>query len=229
MAHGTIAPSFASATSASGVDWSADRGASADALPYVDDASDEIRARVDQLVAEETRRMPKKVRDYLDALAPTRASSIGDDTALGRELARAGAGEAGAAPDASRYRLDPPSGRERASVEAWEGAVANAMAQLEHQGTRIVNLELGMKYAPASWRARNAWAEATLEAYEEELARAKTAVNEMNVRRKLQQEAALKEFGALEREWYATTRKCAAIEGAIADLESRLEAARRGE
>ena len=209
---------------ASGVDWCADRGASGDALPYVDEASDASRALVDRLVAEEMRRMPKKLRARVDDSRPTRASAIGADAALGRESARAG--DAGAALDAARYRLDAPSGRERDDVEAWERAVENAMAQLEHQRTRMVNLELGMKYAPASWRARNAWAEATLRAYEEELARARTAVNEINVRRKLQQEVALKEFGALEREWYATTRKCAAMEGAIEDLERRLAAAR---
>jgi hypothetical protein len=41
-------------------------------------------------------------------------------------------------------------------------------------------------------------------------------------------EAARNEFGALEREWYATTAKCAAIEGAVADLEARLAIGKLG-
>ena len=47
-------------------------------------------------------------------------------------------------------------------------------------------------------------------------------MNELNVQRKLQQEAAAKEFTQLEKEWYATTRKCVAIESAILDLEAQL-------
>ena len=74
-------------------------------------------------------------------------------------------------PDTMRYRLDPPPRSERESAEAWEKAIENARAQLEHQATRRANLELALKYAPAAWRARNAWGDAAVKAYEEELAR----------------------------------------------------------
>ena len=126
-------------------------------------------------------------------------------------------------PDAMRYRLDPPPRSEREERGGvGEGRSRTRRAQLEHQATRRANLELALKYAPAAWRARNAWGDAAVKAYEEELARVRTEVNEVNVMRKLQQESAAKEISALEREWYATTRKCAAIEGAIADLEAEL-------
>ena len=59
-----------------------------------------------------------------------------------------------AIPDALRYRLDPPPQNKRNDVEAWGVAIDNARAQLEHQATRVTNLELGLKYAPAAWRAK---------------------------------------------------------------------------
>lgn len=192
------------------------------ALPYVDDLGVDWRPRVDQLVAEEMRRMPKRGKEYLESLAPAKALDLEAMALVREELARVERGESMAIPDALRYRLDPPPQNKRNDVEAWGVAIDNARAQLEHQATRVTNLELGLKYAPAAWRARNAWAEATLKSYEEELARTKTAVNELNVQRKLQQEAAAKEFTQLEKEWYATTRKCVAIESAILDLEAQL-------
>lgn len=170
------------------------------------------------------RRMKSKGRDRLDALAAS--GDDGLERRAGRmvadELARVASGRSMVIPDTMRYRLDPPPRSERESAEAWEKAIENARAQLEHQATRRANLELALKYAPAAWRARNAWGDAAVKAYEEELARVRTEVNELNVMRKLQQESAAKEISALEREWYATTRKCAAIEGAIADLEAEL-------
>ena len=170
------------------------------------------------------RRMKTKGRDGVDARAPSEGDGLERRVGhlIAEELARVASGTSMVIPDVMRYRLDPPPKREREDAAAWGRAIANAEAQLEHQATRRANLELALKYAPAAWRARNAWGDAAVKAYEEELARVRTEVNEVNVMRKLQQESAAKEISALEREWYATTRKCAAIEGAIADLEAEL-------
>ena len=214
-------PASASASVANR-EWTGASEETAAALPYVDDLGADWRPRVDQLVAEEMRRMPKRGKDYLESLAPAKALDLEAMALVREELARVERGESMPIPDTLRYRLDPPPQNKRSDVDAWGAAIDNARAQLEHQATRVTNLELGLKYAPAAWRARNAWAEATLKSYEEELARAKTAVNELNVQRKLQQEAAAKEFTQLEKEWYATTRKCFAIESAILDLEAQL-------
>ena len=50
----------------------------------------------------------------------------------------------------------------RDDPEAWEAAVNNAKAQLEHQTLRIQNLELMLKYGPNQWRAHNASLEAAI-------------------------------------------------------------------
>jgi len=172
------------------------------------------------------RRMKKKAKDYLDELPPARELRVAAESLVAQEMTRIDMGQSMCIPDNLRYRLDPPPQSKRSDVEAWTAAIDNAKAQLEHQATRVVNLELALKFAPAAWRARNAWAEAMIVQYEKEVERARTSVNALNVTRKLQQEAAAKEFGALEREWYATTAKCVAIESAILDLEAKLGAAK---
>ena len=217
-----------------GKDWTNASPIDDGALPYIDDDASVLtparRAEIDRLVAEEMRRMPKRARDYAAGLAEVKsieAMDKRDGSMTARALASVEdeAPKSVGAPDTMRYRLDPPPRNKRSDVEAWKIAIDNAMAQLEHQSTRVVNLELALKYAPAAWRARNAWCEATSETYARELEKWKGEVNALNAKRKLQQEAARNEFGALEREWYATTAKCAAIEGAVADLEARLASA----
>jgi len=168
------------------------------------------------------RRMSKKAKDYAAELAPTRASTLPRDSLVEQEMTRIESGRSMCIPDSLRYRLDPPPHAKRGDVEAWKEAIDNARAQLEHQATRVVNLELALKYAPAAWRARNSWAEASIAQYEREVERARTSVNALNVTRKLHQEAAAKEFRALEKEWYATAAKCVAIESAILDLEEKI-------
>ena len=172
------------------------------------------------------RRMKKQAKDDLEELPPARELRVDAESLVAQEMTRIDKGQSMCIPDNLRYRLDPPPQSKRSDVKAWTTAIENAKAQLEHQATRIVNLELALKYAPAAWRARNAWAESTLAQYENEVERARTSVNTLNVTRKLQQEAAAKEFGALEQEWYATTAKCVAIESAILDLEAKLDAAK---
>lgn len=227
-ARQTLLPSTRIATP-TGKDWTNASPIDDGALPYVDDDASVLtparRSEIDRLVAEEMRRMPKRARDYASELAEPKAIEAMDKRD-GSMYARASEDDAPpkgvGAPDTMRYRLDPPPQNKRSNVEAWGIAIDNAMAQLEHQSTRVVNLELALKYAPAAWRARNAWCEATGETYARELEKLKGEVNALNAKRKLQQEAARNEFGALEREWYATMAKCAAIEGAVADLEARL-------
>jgi hypothetical protein len=54
--------------------------------------------------------------------------------------------------DETRYSVAAPSGSEEADVAAWERAIANAQAQLEHTLLREVNLDLMAKFAPGTWR-----------------------------------------------------------------------------
>lgn len=71
--------------------------------------------------------------------------------------------------DTSRYSLPQPLDDTMDSIESWEKAVENARAQLEHQRGRLVNLQLLLKYGPASWRAHNEILSAMLQNTEEQV------------------------------------------------------------
>ncbi len=62
--------------------------------------------------------------------------------------------------DEHRYSIEAPSGDDAADVHAWEAAIANARAQLEHTLLREVNLDLLAKFGPAAWRLHCAEVEA---------------------------------------------------------------------
>ena len=51
-----------------------------------------------------------------------------------------------------RYELPTPPAGKMTDVAAWNECVDNSMAQLEHQRTRITNLELMSEYGTESWK-----------------------------------------------------------------------------
>jgi hypothetical protein len=71
--------------------------------------------------------------------------------------------------DTSRYSLPQPLDDANDSIESWEKAVENARVQLEHQRGRLVNLQLLLKYGPASWRAHNEILSAMVQNTEEQV------------------------------------------------------------
>lgn len=55
--------------------------------------------------------------------------------------------------DVTRYSAPPPG--EKAGSGAWQAALDNAQAQLEHQQNRVDNLELLLHYSGNAWRLYN--------------------------------------------------------------------------
>ena len=51
-----------------------------------------------------------------------------------------------------RYELPTPPAGKMTDVAAWNECVDNSMSQLEHQRTRITNLELMSEYGCESWK-----------------------------------------------------------------------------
>ena len=140
---------------------------------------------------------------------------------IGADVARAASGTPLPPPDASRFRLEPPSGAAAEDVGAWAAAVANAKAQLEHQALRIQNLELLTKYGASAWLAHTRAADAALAAGKAQLAALEAATAELHKTRKVQQQAAGAELAAVERQWRAAVAKCAEIEAACVALEAQ--------
>jgi pre-mRNA-splicing factor SPF27 len=201
-----------------------------DALPYADVLPEGWRAGVDQLVQEEMRRMKKRPKDYLAEMVPAREIDWRGCPLLRKEFERVEKGGGRMPPpDATRYELAPPPKSKRGDEGAWESALRDARAHLEHQTTRAQNLELAVKFAPDAWRTHNASLEAAISAYETELAAVRAEIEHINTERSLQQTAAAREIGKLEQEWYATAAKCFALDGVVMALEFKAEAIKAGE
>lgn len=126
--------------------------------------------------------------------------------------------------DASRYRLDAPPPERRGDAVAWRACLDNARAQLEHQGNRVVNLELGLRFGARAAEAAAAAAAASAAMLEREASEALSRVAATNRRRKLEQERAAREAGEHEARWVEGVRKCAEIEEACAALEAEVAA-----
>lgn len=54
-----------------------------------------------------------------------------------------------------RYELPAPSSGQKNDISAWQECVNNSMAQLEHQGVRIENLELMAQFGTNAWKVYN--------------------------------------------------------------------------
>lgn len=66
-----------------------------DSLPYIDLLSDDVQAKVKQMIAEETTRSAKTPADYLRELPAEPASRFEDHPALQQEMQRCGADACG--------------------------------------------------------------------------------------------------------------------------------------
>ncbi len=141
-------------------------------------------------------------------------------------MARAASGAPLPPPDASRYRLDPPTGAAAGDAAAWAAAVANAKAQLEHQALRVQNLELLAKHGANAWLAHNRSVDAALASARSQLAQLDAAAEELHKTRKVQQTAAGAELSKLARQWDAAVRKNVEIAAACDALEAEVAALR---
>lgn len=89
--------------------------------------------------------------------------------------------------DTVRYQLEPPAGTKRSDPAEWSKAVKNAEAQLQHQNTRLVNLELLQKYGSNAWRLHNFQLEAMLKTMQKQLEAVQAQITELSRIRKLEQ------------------------------------------
>eukprot|EP00887_Chlorella_sp_A99_P000863 scaffold5.g863.t1 len=181
-----------------------------DALPYYDTLSAEEKKAVNALIEEELRHSTKTPADYLAELPPLPASRLQDNAILQAELQRVEAEQPMEGLDTQRYNLDPPPPAKRNDVGAWKAALANAHSQLEHQYSRLLNLELLLKFGPGAWRSQ--------------LADVRQQIDALNRERKLQQTAAGREIAALEAEHLALVLKNQEIAAAVAGLRASVAA-----
>eukprot|EP00947_MAST-08B_sp_MAST-8B-sp1_P005197 g5197.t1 len=192
-------------------------------LAYIDkelDAYPHLEALVDSMVQEEMASF--KPKDYLRELGLPEVPDFSGSPLLQAEMRRLAAGEEGMAPmDQTRYRVDPPSGAQAGSTEAWEDAVRNARSQLEHQRNRMTNLELLSKFGPNTWRLGASDLAGVKESLDKDLAGLEEKSEAINRRRKMSQEDAAPQLATLGQEWGELIAKNQLIAKAIETRSSK--------
>ncbi|KAJ3324516.1 Pre-mRNA-splicing factor SPF27 [Blyttiomyces sp. JEL0837] len=195
------------------------------ALPYIDKEYDKevVKAYVKSLIDEELSNGPgPSIEEESDGL-------FRDDTLLRLEIERITAGGKLASIDVERLRLEPPKPQlAKTNLErAWLHSVQNAEAQLEHQHSRLVNLELMNKFGANAWLLHNFQLEAIIKLMKEELTHQKTYLQNLNKERKTEQLRVGLVLQELESRWgQAIDRSlrvdvaCQMLEDEIARLQS---------
>ncbi|KAI8929979.1 Pre-mRNA-splicing factor SPF27 [Entophlyctis helioformis] len=171
-----------------------------DSLPYID--ADYDAAVVDALVAKERAAMTLQAVHPLSA-HHSDVSLFSDHPALRDLLDKASAGTRLQAIDTSRFRLDGPAADTDAAADpaAWAAALDNAAAQLEHQASRLVNLELMAKFGSNAWRVHNYRVQAAVEGLRAEVDAHRRLIEDVNKARQADQMQGRPTLVALRERW----------------------------
>jgi pre-mRNA-splicing factor SPF27 len=121
--------------------------------------------------------------------------------------------------DLTRYKLERPSGKKERDIEEWRKARDNARAQLEHQSTRILNLELLSKYGPNAWRTHGQDLEGTLNFLKNKREKINKDVEDVNATRKEQQLNVQPKLMSQKRKYIDLVGKNMELEYACATIE----------
>ncbi|GKV05118.1 hypothetical protein SLEP1_g17159 [Rubroshorea leprosula] len=207
-----------------------------DALPYIDEdyGDSKVKAEVDRLIEEEMRRSTKKPADFLKDLPPLPKFNFENHPTIAKEYERVRAGRPPVALDfSSRYLIEPPPMSKRNDESAWKQSLQRAQRSLQHQVTRLENLDLMIKYGPDVWRQNNQRLEALLSRMQKLAQEQNEKIETVNRERKYHQQNTAYELNTLSAQWKELCQKNIEIQAACAQIEGHLdelrkEAAERG-
>ncbi|KAH8264136.1 hypothetical protein KR038_003403 [Drosophila bunnanda] len=197
-----------------------------DALPYIDHGYDDVGVRESALamVEEECRRY-RPTKNYLDHL-PLPASSPFETPLMVNEFERIQNRLPMETLSMKRYELPPPPSGKLSEVSAWQEAIENSMAQLEHQWVRSLNLELMLDYGTEAWKSYLEVFTAMQAKAQLQLQQLKKDIQDVNWQRKQAQTQAGERLRSLEAHWVLLVSKNYEIETESAELEKLVHAAR---
>ncbi|XP_065655160.1 pre-mRNA-splicing factor SPF27 isoform X2 [Hydra vulgaris] len=198
-----------------------------DALPYVDQGYDEpgIREMVNELIEEETKRY-KPTKNYLEFMPAPNYGAF-ETKIIKHEFERISNRLPMELLSMKRYELPPPTASQKNDLSAWVEALKNSMAQLEHQGERVANLDLLSQYGTDAWRGHCELLQQMFEAQQRKHADIKRRIQEINWNRKSEQKKAGAELQRLEESWIGLVSKNYEIERAIVETETEVELLRQ--
>jgi len=195
------------------------QGVVVDALPYIDHGYDEpgVREAALAMVEDETRRY-RPTKNYLDHL-PALNLGMFETPLMKKEYDRLAARQPMDTLSMKRYELPTPPAGKMTDFQAWSECVDNSMAQLEHQRTRILNLELMLEYGGESWKIYNDVLQDLLNRVQAQLGDVKKEIQEVNWARKNQQTQVGDKLKQLESDWVGLVSKNYEIEQALLNME----------
>ncbi|XP_017035737.1 pre-mRNA-splicing factor SPF27 [Drosophila kikkawai] len=198
-----------------------------DALPYIDHGYDDVGVRESALamVEEECRRY-RPTKNYLDHL-PLPASSPFETPLMVNEFERIQNRLPMETLSMKRYELPPPPSGKLSEVSAWQEAIENSMAQLEHQWVRSLNLDLMLDYGTEAWKSYLEVFTAMQAKAQLQLQQLKKDIQDVNWQRKQAQTQAGERLRSLEAHWVLLVSKNYEIETESAELEKLVHAARQ--
>ncbi|XP_054716541.1 pre-mRNA-splicing factor SPF27-like [Uloborus diversus] len=193
-----------------------------DALPYIDQGYDEpgVRDAVFAMVEEETRRY-RPTKNYLEHLPPLNLHAF-ETEVIKTEFERLQARLPMEVLSMKRYELPQPQAGKMSDLSAWTECVENSMAQLEHQATRICNLELMSIYGCETWKSCNSVLVSMINQSQKTLQDLRKKILEVNWQRKSSQNTAGEKLRELESSWVGLVSKNYEIERACAELEKEI-------
>ncbi|GBP10150.1 Pre-mRNA-splicing factor SPF27 [Eumeta japonica] len=125
-----------------------------------------------------------------------------------------------------RYELPPPPAGRLSEVPAWEEAIDNSKAQLEHQWIRTMNLELMLDYGIEAWKAYLEIFVALQAKAQNQLQSLKKEIQDVNWQRKQTQTQAGEKLRTLEANWVLLVSKNYEIEQQCVELEKKIQTLR---
>ncbi|KAI8319019.1 breast carcinoma amplified sequence 2 [Martensiomyces pterosporus] len=194
------------------------QGVALDSLPYIDNEYDDpaVREKVMASIQEEMGRISPP-------LMPKSTSLFKHNEILRKEYERVRAGRQLPPFDIERYKLEAPSGEDESDPEAWRLAAGNAASQLEHQNTRLVNLELLQQFGANVWKLSNYQKEGLLRSIEAATQKYQEEGVHINKARKYEQTEAGVRLRDLESRWSEGVRKCVEIQAASSGLQAEID------
>merc|ERR1711864_49529 len=167
---------------------------------------------------EEGTRRYRPTKNYLDHLPSLNLASF-ETELMKTEFDRLASRQPMDTLSMKRYELPTPPAGKMTDIAAWTECVDNSMAQLEHQRTRILNLDLMLDYGAESWKQYNEVLQEMLNRVQNQLGEVKKRIQEVNWSRKNQQTLVGDRLKQLETNWVGLVSKNYEIEQAVLNME----------
>ncbi|XP_058789783.1 pre-mRNA-splicing factor SPF27 isoform X2 [Phymastichus coffea] len=122
-----------------------------------------------------------------------------------------------------RYELPPPVPGKMSDLIAWNESVENSFAQLEHQATRINNLQLMVLYGSEMWKSYLNVLIRLINNSQKQIQELRKLIQEINWQRKANQIQGGQKLKEMESQWVGLVSKNYEIEQACVSILDKIK------